>query len=366
MSRGHVLEGLRQAVRFDWSQVLLREATRLVPAVILTLAAGLWFGDPTQSAVATSGAFVVGFGAFQQFTGAPTAPMVFAAIGMTVSIFVGTLVGQSTPALIVAVLLYGCGVGLLPSIGMGAFWIGQQCAVFLLIAGAYSGGAGEALTRAALVLAGAGTQLACYALIRFLMEGRLARPAWSATLFEARQALAGLGAQLRHRTPLFSFALRFAIALVVAVATERALAIPHGYWVAMTTLLLLRPDFQDTYTRSLGRLGGTLLGAALATGFAHVAVPGPVVLAALTALFAFFSYACLRLNYGVFSFFLTGYVILLLTLAGLAEREVASERIESTLIGGVFALAAHIAFYRWRRGFVRRRNQAATAQTRRD
>lgn len=366
MSRGRVLEGFRQALSIDWSQVTLREAVRLIPAVILTLVAGLWLGDPAQSAVATSGAFVVGFGAFQQFTGAPTVPMLLATIGMAMSIFVGTVVGQSTPVLIVAALFYGCGVGLLPSIGMGAFWIGQQCAVFLLIAGAYSGGLGEATSRAALVLAGAAAQIVCYASIRFLDEGRLPRPAWSATLFEARQALASLGTQIRRRTPLARFALRFAVALVLAVATERALAIPHGYWVAMTTLLLLRPDFQDTYARSLGRLGGTLLGAGLATGFAHFATPGAIPLAALVGLFAFLAYAGLRFNYGVFSFFLTAYVILLLTLAGLAERQVAGERIEGTLIGGVFALAAHIDFYRWRRGFVRRRNQAATAQTRRD
>ena len=350
MNGGRFLEGLRQALSIDWSQVTLREAVRLVPAVILTLAAGLWLGDPAQAAIATSGACVVGFGAFQQFVGAPTAPMLLAAAGMGVSILIGTLVGQSTVTLALAALLYGCWVGLLPAIGMGAFWIGQQCAVFLLIAAAYAGGAGEALTRASLVLSGAGTQLLCYALIRFLAEGRLGRPAWSATLFDARQALFTLGTQIRHRTPLARFALRFAAALVVAVLVERALAIPQGYWVAMTTLLLLRPDFQDTYARSLGRLGGTLLGAALAIGFAHVVVPGPIALAALVAVFAFLGYAGLRFNYGVFSFFLTAYVILLLTLAGLAERQVAGERIEGTLLGGAFALAAHVSFYRWRRG----------------
>ena len=87
---------LRQVVSADWSQLTLREAARLSPAVVLSLAAMLVIGDPRQSALATSGAFIVGFGAFQQFTHARAAPMVFAAAGVGVSIFVGTLAGEST------------------------------------------------------------------------------------------------------------------------------------------------------------------------------------------------------------------------------------------------------------------------------
>jgi uncharacterized membrane protein YccC len=154
---------------------------------------------------------------------------------------------------------------------------------------------------------------------------------------------------------MFGFALRFASVLVAATLTERALAIPNGYWVAMTALLLMRPDFQDTLQRSLGRIGGTLLGAIIATVLSAVLAPGPVALAVLVALFAFLAYGTLRLNYGVFSFFLTAYVVFLLALAGLGERQVAGERVISTLIGAAFALAAHIDFYFYR---ARRRAQA--------
>jgi uncharacterized membrane protein YccC len=117
----------------------------------------------------------------------------------------------------------------------------------------------------------------------------------------------------------------------------------------------MRPDFQDTLQRSLGRIGGTLLGAIIATVLSAVLAPGPVALAVLVALFAFLAYGTLRLNYGVFSFFLTAYVVFLLALAGLGERQVAGERVISTLIGAAFALAAHIDFYFYR---ARRRAQA--------
>jgi uncharacterized membrane protein YccC len=87
----------------------------------------------------------------------------------------------------------------------------------------------------------------------------------------------------------------------------------------------------------------------LATLIAHVLTPQPYVLAILVTVFAFCSYASLRFNYSVFALFLTGYVVFLLVLAGLAEPQVAAARIVSTLIGGAFALAAHLDFYLRRR-----------------
>jgi len=340
---------VRQVARSDWSQLTLGAAARLAPAILVTIGAGLLFGDARGGVIATSGALIVGFGMFQQFTSARAAPMLFAAAGGGISIFVGTLAGHATAGLALAALAYGLGCGLLPAINMGAFWIGQQCTVFMLLAGAYFGGMGEAVSRFALVEAGAATQFACYGLYSFLGHGRVARPRFAATLFEARQALAGLGTQVSAQSPLFRFAVRFAVALVAAVVVERVLAIPNGYWVAMTTLLLLRPDFQDTLARSLGRLGGTVLGAAAATAVSDVLRPGVEATAALVAAFAFCCYSTLRLNYGVFSFFLTGYVIFLLALAGLTEAQVASYRVIATLLGGAIALLAHLDFYRARR-----------------
>ncbi len=201
----------------------------------------------------------------------------------------------------------------------------------------------------ALVLAGAATQIASYGVILVIAEGTLRPPGIAVIIHDTHRALTGLRSQLHWRAPLFRFALRFSLALLAAVVMERVLAIPNGYWVAMTVVLLMRPDFQDTLVRSLGRVGGTLAGAAAATIVSHALGLGPIALAALIAAFAFLSYACLRLNFGVFSFFLTGYVIFLLVHAGVAEPQAAGTRILGTLIGGAFALAAHLDFYRTRR-----------------
>ena len=349
----------RRLALLEWQQVNLREAMCLTPAMVVVLAAGLLLGDPASGAVAASGTLIVGFGAFQQFTSSRVEPMLFAAFGAGASTFIGTLAGASDVAMAAIALVYGFWCGMLPAIGMGAFWVGQQCTVFLLIAGAYSGGIDHALARTALVVAGGATQIAFYAVILFITRGDLGAPHLGRILGDARTAAAGLGFHLRLRSSYFHFALRFAVVLVAAVATERWLAIPSGYWVAMTALLLMRPDFQDTLARSLSRFAGTVAGAALATAMTHIFVPGPLALASLILLFVFFAYASLRLNYGVFSLFVTGYVVFLLVLAGVAEPRVAYARTLSTLIGGAFALAAHVDFYRLRRAALRRRSRAA-------
>ena len=97
-------------------------------------------------------------------------------------------------------------------------------------------------------------------------------------------------------------------------------------------------------------MGGTLLGAALASAIAHELAPGPAALAAMVATFAFLAYATLRLNFGVFAVFVTAYVVFLLVLAGVAAERVATSRVESTIIGAALAFAAHVDFYlRFRR-----------------
>jgi uncharacterized membrane protein YccC len=145
-----------------------------------------------------------------------------------------------------------------------------------------------------------------------------------------------------------------ALVLCAAAVIERALAMPSGYWIAMTALLLTRPDFQDTLARGLGRFAGTAMGALGATLIAHLYLPTTPALAVLVALFAGLSFVSVRANYGLFSLFLTAYVVFLLTLAGLAAPQVAFSRIVATAIGASLAVAAHVDFFLLRR---RRRAQ---------
>ena len=328
----------RTAVAFEWSKLTLGLAAQLAPALVVVLTAGLIAGVPAAGAVAAGGALTVGFGAFQQLTTSRAVPMLFALVGISASTFIGTLTGADAALTVGLALVYGFWCGMLPAVSMGAFWIGQQCTIYFLVAGAYAGGAGQALVRMLLVLAGGIAQIAIFGTIVALESGTAPRPLLHRVLGEGAMLL------LRIRIAAgLRFAVSFAVALAAAVVAERWLALPNGYWAAMTALLLLRPDFHDTAARSIGRVLGTIVGASLASVMAHFIVPGPAALAALVALFAFFAFATVRLNYGVFALFLTGYVVFLLVLAGVTEPQVARARIEATTLGAAVALVTHLS-----------------------
>jgi uncharacterized membrane protein YccC len=341
----------RRAAQLDWPQFSLGAGLRLAPALVIVLAAGFALGEMRAAAVAASGAYTVGFGSSQQFTRSRAGPMLFAWFGTGLSTVIGTLAGNDGAIMVLAAVVFAFWCGMLPAIGMGAFWIGQQCTIFLLVAGAYAGGMDQALGRAALVMAGGVVQIACYTLIVARERGAIPWASLRPIFGDAATAFAGLGFHMRFHSPWIRFAIHCALAQAAAVVTERIFAFPNGYWLAMTTLILMRPDFQDMLARSLGRIGGTIAGVGFAWLIAQILAPGPAIMAALVAGFAFLAYSTVRLNYGVFSLFVTAYVVFLLVLAGLAEAQVAAARIESTVMGGAIALVAQVDFYlRYRAG----------------
>jgi uncharacterized membrane protein YccC len=167
---------------------------------------------------------------------------------------------------------------------------------------------------------------------------------WAETRKEIADALRLLRAHLHPRSRYFRFALRLAAALCIGEFTARQLGLPNGYWIGMTTVLLLRMDFYDTWRRSLARVGGTIASALLATLLVHWLRPGPDLLAVLVLIFAMLAFAFLRTRYGVYSAWITAYTVFLLVFGGLAELLVARHRVLGTTIGAALAVTAHIQF----------------------
>ena len=146
------------------------------------------------------------------------------------------------------------------------------------------------------------------------------------------------------------YAVHLAVALGAATLLERALALHNGYWVPMTALLVLRPDNRHTMTRAFTRVGGTIGGAALASGVLVLLNPAPALLAILVCVASFGSYLFQKASYGLLSACVTAYVVFILSLAGAAEKEVALARIIATTLGGAVALAVQwIDWVAWRR-----------------
>ncbi|GJG89276.1 hypothetical protein tb265_44570 [Gemmatimonadetes bacterium T265] len=353
-----------RTARLAWLPTDLGVAASCLPAVAAALAAGILLDSPRSGAVAAGAAVTVGFGAFKHVHHSRAFAMLAATAGICVSTALGTLAGRSDATMIAAVLLWALAAGLLPAVTGDLGWVGQQCAIFLMVAGNFPGGPEHALARTALVLGGSVVQVLVVEGLRRLVRPPLALPAAGEVVESARAAVATVAREVRARSDVFRRAARVAVVLAAAVETWRLLHLPNGYWMAMTALLLVRPNLRATFGRAAERVAGTVAGAGLATLLAHTlprvtAHPSSHwVSAGLTAAFALLALALQQGNrlgrraitypgsYGVFAACLTAYVVYLLHYGGLEQRGVAVVRVLLTALGGLFALAVHLPFER--------------------
>jgi uncharacterized membrane protein YccC len=142
-------------------------------------------------------------------------------------------------------------------------------------------------------------------------------------------------------------ALRYAVAVSAATALYRFFNIDHGYWAALAVAFSLRADFATTVFRSLGRIVGTSLGVLLATAFVFLVHPTTtsLTLGMLGAVWA--AFALQNATYVGFSAGLAFYVVMSVTLSGMAFSTVGLERIGATAAGSIFALAIAVVWPSW-------------------
>jgi len=175
----------------------------------------------------------------------------------------------------------------------------------------------------------------------FAAEARLPR-----TLRE-RNALAMLRANLSLSSIAFRHAVRCGVCLAVAVVGERTLAIPHGYWIPMTTAIVLKPDFAGTFSFGLLRVIGTMLGLVLTTALVHYAFDNDWERLALLALLCIGFRLLTTVHYGLGVMLLTGLVVILLSFYGIAPGGTMLARGIATALGSALALVGYVVWPSW-------------------
>lgn len=143
-------------------------------------------------------------------------------------------------------------------------------------------------------------------------------------------------AVLRH-------AMRVAICVLGASTIASTYALDHGYWITLTTYLLLQPNRSATTTRAVQRGIGTIVGAMFAAAVAWT-ITSPLVLAIIIVVLAGLSASVLALNYALFSLFVTPTFVLL---AEMHTRDflLIEIRIVYTLLAGALAFVASILLW---------------------
>ncbi len=175
------------------------------------------------------------------------------------------------------------------------------------------------------------------------------RPSRAPRSMSTRAHLETLRANLTFGSEAFRHAVRVGATMAIAVGVSHLFAYGHGYWLAMTVMIVLKPDFAATFTRGLARSVGTVLGAGLATLILAGLRPPHAVLIALTVVLYAVCVATLLANYAIYSVAIASLVVVLLAFTGAPAASLALDRVFYTILGAALALAAYALWPTWER-----------------
>jgi uncharacterized membrane protein YccC len=176
-----------------------------------------------------------------------------------------------------------------------------------------------------------------------LVQGPLAR---LHPIAAGRRAVATIRANFTLDSPSMRHALRSGGALALAVLAYHVVDLGrHGYWVPLTVLFVLRAGRAETYERVGMRIAGTAAGLALATGLAVLVGENVAANVAIITIAAAVAYAMLAIEYALFTFAITAYIVTLAHAMGESAVDAVGERALATVIGVAIVL---VAFAVWR------------------
>ncbi|MFE0189113.1 FUSC family protein [Streptomyces sp. NPDC058989] len=160
-------------------------------------------------------------------------------------------------------------------------------------------------------------------------------------------ALRALRREARWSSHIFRHALRVAAVAAVGYLLGTALPFGHGYWAPLASVMVMRPDFAQTYSRGVARFSGTLVGVAVAGALMALAHPSEYLSAALAVVCVWLMYLLMRTGFSVTSACVAAYVVFLLGIAGEGWEQTVQERIVLTLVGGLLAMLSYALFPAW-------------------
>ncbi len=155
--------------------------------------------------------------------------------------------------------------------------------------------------------------------------------------------LEALTANLTQRSLTLRHAARVALVCGLDVAIILLFHIDHGYWLLLTSLIVLQPHVSGTLRRGLERIGGTVGGGILAALLAAT-LHSQMATAAVLFPLALFALAILPVSYAAFAFFLTPtFVLAWLPYSG--DWQLAFIRTLNTIAGAVISILAMVFLF---------------------
>ncbi len=142
------------------------------------------------------------------------------------------------------------------------------------------------------------------------------------------------------KSKMFRHSLRLTIAIVFTFLLGYTLDIQNAYWIMLTVIVIMRPNYGLTKERSKDRVIGTIIGAIIA--FCIVLLTqNEIVYGVLAFISLVLSFSLIQQNYKSAAVFVTISIIFLYSLINPNAFEVIQYRLLDTIIGGVIAVVAN-------------------------
>lgn len=180
-------------------------------------------------------------------------------------------------------------------------------------------------------------QLREAAVLRF---GQLHRPDLIGSLASAP---AVVRSHLSWTSPILRHAIRLSVTTALAVAAARYGGLEHGYWMPLAVVVVLRPETAHTYTRCAGRIAGLAVGIVVASVLTLLWQPGPIASTVCAVMFVGIAYAVSQFGYLAVGATVGAIVIFTVGAGATAPWAGHTDRLFAVMIGGAFAVMAHVA-----------------------
>ncbi len=149
---------------------------------------------------------------------------------------------------------------------------------------------------------------------------------------------------LNLKSAIFKHSLRIALVVMVGYAIGAYFSVQNAYWILLTIVVIMRPNYGLTKTRSKQRTLGTLIGAAIAVGIVLITqnLTLYVILAIISLVLAF---ATVQRNYKTSAVFVTLSVVFVYALLEPNVLDVIQFRVVDTLIGAGLATLGNLILW---------------------
>ncbi|WP_372916902.1 FUSC family membrane protein [Salegentibacter sp.] len=149
---------------------------------------------------------------------------------------------------------------------------------------------------------------------------------------------------LNFESTIFRHSLRLAVVVLVGFSVGAYFSLENAYWILLTIIVIMRPNYGLTKERSKQRIIGTLIGGAIAIGIVFF-IKNQIVYAILGLISLTLAFSLVQKNYKTAAVFITLSIVFIYSLLQPDIYNVIQYRIVDTLVGAGLATLGNLVLW---------------------